>query len=77
MNAEREILEEELKDFQKSGPSYYDNEDYLACETKLDKIYDKKVESLRIRNKCDWYEKRKKDVLFETELKLYLLTMKL
>ena len=49
LNAEREILEKELKDFEKSGSSYFDNEDYLACKTKLDQIYDKKVEDL-IRN---------------------------
>ena len=57
LNAEREILEKELKDFEKSSSSYFDNEDYLACKTKLDKIYDKNVEGLRIRSKCDWYEK--------------------
>ena len=60
MNAEREILERELNDSEKSGSSYFDNEDYLACKTKLDKIYDKKVEGLRIRSKCDWYEKGEK-----------------
>ena len=57
LNVEREILEKELKDFEKSSSSYFDNEDYLACNTKLDKIYDKDVEGLRIRSKCDWYEK--------------------
>ena len=57
LNAEREIREKELKDFEKSSSSYFDNEDYLACKTKLDKIYDKNVEGLRIRSKCDWYEK--------------------
>ena len=28
--------------------SYFDNEDYLACKTKLDKIYDKRVEVLEL-----------------------------
>ena len=60
LNAERDILEKELMNFKKSGSSYFDNEDYLACKTKLDKIYDKKVEGLRIRSKCDWYEKGEK-----------------
>ena len=41
LNPEREILEKELlKDFEKSSSSYYDKEDYLACKTKPDKIYD-------------------------------------
>ena len=64
LNAEREITENELKDFEKSSSSYFDNEDYLACKTKLDKIYDKKVEGLRIRSKCDWYEKGEKSTKF-------------
>ena len=64
LNAEREILEKELKDFEKSGSSYFDNEDYLACKTKLDKIYEKKVEGLRIRSKWDWYEKGEKSKFF-------------
>ena len=57
LNAERENLKKELKDFEKSGSRYFDNEYYLACKTKLDKIYDKKVEGLRITSKCGWYEK--------------------
>ena len=43
LNAEREILEKELKDFEKSGSRYFDNEDYLACKTELDQICDKRV----------------------------------
>ena len=68
-NAEREILEKDLKDFEKSGSSYFDNEDCLACKTKLDKIYDKNVEGLRIRSKCDWYKKGKKFAKFFLTLK--------
>ena len=64
MNAERETLEKELKDFEKSGSSYFDNEGYLACKTKFDKIYDKKVEGLRITSKCDLYEKGEKSTKF-------------
>ena len=64
LNREREILEKELKDFEKSGSGYSDNEDYLACKTKLDKTCDKKVEVLRIRSKFDWYEKGEKSTKF-------------
>ena len=46
------------------GSSYSGNEDYVACKTKLDKIYDKKVEGLRIRRKCGWYKKREKSTKF-------------
>ena len=64
LNAERKIIEKEPKDFEKSGSGYLHNEDYLACKTKLDEIYDKKLEGLRIRSKCDWYEKGKKSTKF-------------
>ena len=37
LNAEREILKEVVKDFKKSGSSYFDNEGYLAFKTKLGK----------------------------------------
>ena len=43
----------ELKDFEKSSSIYFDNEDYLACKTKVDKICNKKIEGLRIRSKCN------------------------
>ena len=55
-----QILEKELKDFEKSSTSYFNNEDYLSCKTKLDKIYDKKNDGLRIRSKCELNEKREK-----------------
>ena len=32
----------------------------MAFETKLDDIYDKEVGGLRIRSKCEWYEKEEK-----------------
>ena len=48
LNVERQIFEKELKDFEKSGSSYFNNEGYLACKTKFDKIYDKKVENLEM-----------------------------
>ena len=62
--SERKILEKELKDFEKTGSSYSNNEDYQVCKVKLDKIYDRKVEGLRIRTKCDRYEKGEKSTKF-------------
>ena len=64
LNTEREIIEKELKDFEKSGSSYSNNKDYLASKTRLDRIYDKKVEGLRIISNCDWYEKGEKSKFF-------------
>ena len=86
LNPEREILKKELKNFEKSGSGYFDNEDYLACKTKFNKVYDKKVQGLRIKSKCDWYKKGEKstkfflkwknDMPFKTKLKFYLLMTK-
>ena len=60
LNAKGEIFDKELKDYKKS---YFDNEDYIACKTKLDKIYDKEVELFRIRSECEWYKKKEKNLL--------------
>ena len=64
VNADRELLEKKLKDLEKSGSFYSDNEDYKACQTKLDNIYDKKVEGIRIRRRCDWSQKGEKSTKF-------------
>ena len=58
------LLKRCQKNFEKSGSRYFDNEDYLACITKLDEIYDKKVVGLRIRSKYEWYEKGEKPTKF-------------
>ena len=63
LNAKGEIFEKKLKDYKKSGSTYFGNEDYIACKTKLDKIYDKEVEVFRIRSKCEWYTKKEKNLL--------------
>ena len=47
LNVERQILENELKDFENSGSSYFDNEGYLACKKKFDKIYEKGEKSTK------------------------------
>ena len=63
LNAKGEIFEKKLKDYKKSGSTYFGNEDYIVCKTKLDKIYDKEVEVFRIRSKCEWYTKKEKNLL--------------
>ena len=62
LNAKGEIFEKELKDYKKPGSTYFDNEDYIACKTKLDKIYDKEVELFRIRSKGEWYKRKKRKI---------------
>lgn len=46
--------------FEISGPSYSGSKDYIACKTKLDNTYDKKLAGLKIRSKCNWHEKGEK-----------------
>ena len=78
--AEKEILEKELTDFEKSDSNYSDYEYYIAVK-KLDNIYDKKVENVKAKSKCDWCEDmeifttffitlEEKNMLFKTKLKL-------
>ena len=33
-----------------------ENLEYMDCRNKLDKIYEQKINGIRIRSKCDWYE---------------------
>ena len=66
------------KNFEKCGSRYFDNEDYLACITKLDQIYVKKVVGLRIRSKYEWYEKGEKSTKFFLNLeKRHIIQTKL
>ena len=54
-------------DFEKSSSSYesYEgNENYLTCKIKLDNIFDRRVESPRIRSKCNWYKNVEKSTKF-------------
>ena len=48
MNAERETLEKELKDFEKSGSSYFDNDEYLVWKTNLMKSMIRKLRVLEL-----------------------------
>ena len=50
---ERQPLGKKCKGFEKTGSFFSGNKDYIACKTKLNNIFDKKVEGLRTRRK--WY----------------------
>ena len=41
-----------------------ENLEYIDCRNKLDKIYEQKINGIRIRSKCDWYEHGKKSSKF-------------
>ena len=41
-----------------------ENLEYIGCRNKLDKIYKQKINGIRIRSKCDWYEHGEKSSKF-------------
>ena len=49
------FLENKLKKLE-NNTSYVENLEYIDCRNKLDKIYEQKINGIRIRSKCDWYE---------------------
>ena len=48
-------LENKLKKLE-TNTNYIKNSEYIDCTNKLDKIYEQKMNGMRIRSKCDWYE---------------------
>ena len=44
------FLENKLKKL-KNNTNYIENSEYVDCRNKLDKIYEQKINSMRVRNK--------------------------
>ena len=56
MKNEKMFLENKLKKLENST-NCMRNLEYIDCRNKLDnKIYEQKINGIRIRSKCDWYE---------------------
>ena len=49
------LLENKLKKLE-NNPKYIENSEYIDCKNELDEIYEQKINGMRIRSKCDWYE---------------------
>ena len=49
------FLENKLKKLE-NNTNYIENLEYIDCRNKLDKIYEQKINGMRIRNKSNWYE---------------------
>ena len=60
---EKMFLENKLKKLE-NNTNYIENLEYIDCRNKLDKIYEQKINSIRIRSKCDWYEYGEKSSKF-------------
>ena len=57
------FLENKLKKLE-NNTNYIENLEYIDCRNKLDKIYEQKINGIRIRSKCDWYEHGEKSSKF-------------
>ena len=56
-------LENKLKTLE-TRPDFIDNLEYTETNEKLDKIYQEKINGIRIRSKCNWYEHGEKSSKF-------------
>ena len=62
---ERIKSEEKIKNLEKNGVSdLNNNQEYINCKSNLESIYQTKVDGMRIRSKCDWYENGEKSSKF-------------
>ena len=65
LNEERVSLEKNLKQMEKElGTNVKNYPVYNDCKSKLDRIYAKKVEGIRTRSRCNWYEHGEKSSKF-------------
>ena len=68
------FLGKELKKLEKNLINFLTNEYYLECKQKLQNIHAKKVNGIRIRSKCNWYENGEKSTKFFLNLEKYRAT---
>ena len=57
-------LEEKVKHFKSSVTNYHNHLQYIEYKERLNTIYSKKVNGIRIRSKCDWYDSGEKSTKF-------------
>ena len=60
---EKVFLENKPKKLE-DNTNYIENLEYIDCRNKLDKIYEQKINGMRIRNKSNWYEYGEKSSKF-------------
>ena len=65
-NEKQEVsyLEKKLKDLECDLSNTKTRDQYLDCKDKLENIYTKKANAIRIRSKCSWYESGEKSSKF-------------
>ena len=60
---EKMFLENKLKKLE-NNTNCIENLEYIDCRNELDKIYEQKINDMRIRSKWDWYEYGEKSSIF-------------
>ena len=73
-NKDRNFPEKELKKLEENLNNFQTNEYYLECKQKLQNLYNKKVNGIRIRRKCNWCENGEKSTKFFLNLEKYRTT---
>ena len=65
---ERMFLKNELKTLE-TRPDFIDNPEYTDINGKIHKIYQEKINGIRISSKCNWYEHGEKPCSSKSNLK--------
>ena len=73
-NKDRNFLEKELNRLEKNLTNFQTNQYYVECKQKLQNVYTKKANGIRIRSKCNWYENGEKSAKFFLNLEKYRAT---
>ena len=73
-NKDRNFLDKELNKLEKNLTSFPTNQYYLECKQKLQNMYIKKVNGIRIRSKCNRYKNGEKSTKFFLNLEKYRAT---
>ena len=63
-NKDRNFLEKERKKLEKYLTNFQTNQNYVECKQNLPNIFTRKVNGVRIRSKCNWYENWEKSTKF-------------
>ena len=68
------LFRKRTKKLEKNLNNFQTNEYYLECKQKPENIYTKKVNGIRIRCKCNWYENGEKSIKFLLNLEKHRAT---
>ena len=76
-NIEKNSLEETLKYMEENTKGFQTNSHYLECQSKLNLIYEKKIDGIKVRSKCNWHESGEKSSKFFLNLEKHAIQSQL